>query len=289
MPLTVSQGFTVFLERLTPLESHRQAATKHRGTVETALKKSLTVNSIRETGSFSHGTGVRNYSDVDVLVSLGHAKPASPDTALGWVKSALQKSFPTTTVRISKPAVVVEFAAGKETWEVIPGFATNKGDKDYVVYDIPGVGSAWLDSAPAAHLEYVTSINGTTGIKGGAKALSRLVKAWKYYNNVPVSSFYLEMRAAKYMSTEKSFVASNDIEGLLSQLWDIQLASMNDPQGYVGRFYACSTEAKGKDALSKLDSARKRAEKALLAESKGNLDDAFYYWDLCFGGHFPAR
>lgn len=98
---------------------------------------------------------------------------------------------------------------------------------------------------------------------GGAKKLARLAKAWKYYNSVPVSSFYLEMRAAKYISGEPSFVPAWDICGLLEHLEKIGLAPMNDPKGAAGRFYACSTKAKGVEALSKLHTGATRARKAL--------------------------
>ncbi|MFE2719550.1 hypothetical protein ACFXKI_48725 [Streptomyces mirabilis] len=64
---------------------------------------------------------------------------------------------------------------------------------------------------------------------------------WKYYNNVPVSSFYLEMRAAQYMAGEPNFIAIWDICGLLEKLEGHQLAAMNDPKNKAGRFAACSS------------------------------------------------
>jgi len=290
MALSVNQRFDTFLGRLVPLESQRVASAKHRTSVETSLKNALNVKLFRETGSFTHGTGVRNHTDVDLLVSLGRSKPGSSTTALNWAKDALQASFPSTTVRISRPTVVVAFAGGSETWEILPGFLTTRGGTGYSVYDIPSVTPGeWLDSAPTAHLNYGTEINAKTGIIGGAKKLARLIKAWKYYCNVPASSFYLEMRAAKYLSTEKSFIASHDICRLLEHLHSIGLAGMNDPKGASGRFYACSTTAKAEDALSKLSTAAIRARKAIDAEKDGKIDDAFYYWNLVFGGKFPAR
>ncbi|MGH9126277.1 MAG: hypothetical protein ACRDZ8_16355 [Acidimicrobiales bacterium] len=64
-----------------------------------------------------------------------------------------------------------------------------------------------MESAPTEHLAYVNEVNKQTGIEGAAKKLARLAEAWKYYNNVPVSSFYLEMRAARCMAGEKAWVA----------------------------------------------------------------------------------
>ena len=58
MERTVDQGFTEFLSRITPLASQREAAAKHRLSVDTALKKALVISTSWETGSFHHGTGV---------------------------------------------------------------------------------------------------------------------------------------------------------------------------------------------------------------------------------------
>ena len=57
------------------------------------------------------------------------------------------------------------------------------------------------------HLAYVNEVHSIAKVRYGAKKLARLPKAWKYFNNVPMSSFYLEMRAAKYMAKEDSFIA----------------------------------------------------------------------------------
>lgn len=257
MALTVSQGFAQFLEQLTPLQSHRDAAASHRARVETSLKQTLSVHLMRETGSFHHGTGVRNYSDVDVLVSIANAKPGNSDTVLSWVKSALSASFPWTVVRISRPAVVVEFAGGDETWEVIPGFI--KSISPVPLYDIPGAASGWIESAPTAHLDYVNECNRKADVSGGAKKLARLVKAWKYYCQVPISSFYLEMRAAQHIAGQPAFIAVWDMCLLLESLQGRQLAAMNDPKGVTSRFYPCSSDYRKGDALSKLNTAATRS------------------------------
>lgn len=36
------------------------------------------------------------------------------------------------------------------------------------------------------------------------KSLIRLIKSWKYYNNVSIQSFYLELSATKYLKKEKN-------------------------------------------------------------------------------------
>ncbi|MFI1966939.1 nucleotidyltransferase [Streptomyces pathocidini] len=289
MALSVAQGFSTFLDGLVPLPSQRTAAARHRASVEKSIRNALPVTLFRETGSFAHGTGVRNHTDVDLLVSISRARPESSDTALSWVRTALRESFPNTIVRTSRPAVVVEFDHGNETWEVIPGFITSRGPKDISVYDIPGPSTGWIDSAPTAHLDYVSEVNAEPKISGGAKKLARLAKAWKYYNDVPISSFYLEMRAAKYLSGDSLFDPMVDMCLYLESLEEISLASMNDPKRASGRFDACSTAPKIEETLSKLSTAATRVRKALDASNRGDAESAFHYLGLLFGGNFPAR
>jgi hypothetical protein len=289
MERSVGQAFDIFLQRLTPLQSERDAAAKHRKTVEGALRSALDVYLFRETGSFNHGTGVRGYCDVDLLVSIKPPRSGSSDTALRWVKEALQARYRYTNIRISRPAVVVEFGSKSEMWEVIPGFITGRGTEGVSVYDIPGAASGWMDSAPVEHLHYVNECNSRVGTAGGAKKLARLAKAWKYYNNVPISSFYLEMRAAQHVATQNTFIPIWDVSQFFSKLEDHQLSGMNDPKGAAGRFYPCSSEARKIEALSKLDTAATRASKALTAYRDGKNATAFEYLDLLFGGRFPSR
>lgn len=289
MPRTVTQAFDEFLRRLTPLESEREARAKHRDGVEASLRQSIEVGRFIDLGSFSHDTGIRKHCDVDLLVCIKSAKPGSSDTALGWVRNALTASFPNTRVRISRPAVAVEFGGGTETWKVIPGFSAERGDDNARLYEIPGPESGWMESAPEAHLSYLDEINAIGKISGGAKKLTRLAKAWKYYNEVPISSFYLEMRAAEYISGEETHIPVWDICGLLQRLEQIGLAPMKDPKTMAGRFDACSSTAKHDEALAKLRRGANRARKALEAFHKEDMPEVFYYLDLLFGGNFPSR
>lgn len=287
---TVNEAFELFLDRLSPTAAQRTAGASHRASVKAALEAKLTVKNFFETGSFSHGTGVRGHSDTDVLVSIGNTQPDSSYTALTWVKDALQQRFPRTTVEIRRPAVVVKFAGGYETWEVIPEFLTSRGAADQLVYDIPGPssGSSWIDSAPKEHLSYVNECNQKPS-KGKAKALARLIKGWKYNRNVPISSFYLEMRSAQHVASVDTYIHIYDVCLVLEKLVGHQLASMNDPKKASGQIRACSTDATRTDALSKLSTAATRARKALDAYKDGDEANCFAYLDLLFNNQFPSR
>jgi len=63
---------------------------------------------------------------------------------------------------------------------------------------------------------------------------------------------------------------------------------MQDPKGISGYVYACTTEAKKNEALSKLYTAKTRAEKAREAEKAGRTIVAFECWNKLFAGKFPS-
>lgn len=155
-------------------------------------------------------------------------------------------------------------------------------------FDIPGVATEWMESTPEAHLKYVNDCNNKAGAKGGAKQLARLAKTWKYYRDVPISSFYLEMRAAQHMATQSSIIYPLDFCYFLNSLQRSSLADMNDPTGRTGRIKACSSEANYTIARSRLATAAARANKAVESNKNGKVSEAFDLWDLVFDGNFPA-
>lgn len=243
------------LSYYTPTTGFFDAARSHRSAIEARLEYELGVKEMFETGSLKHGTGVWLYSDADYLVSLKGERPATGTTALARVRTSLLARFSTTTIKVRTPAVVCDFAGGKETVEVVPAYTATSG------YWIPNpVDGGWMQTHPKDHNTWVNKVNAKHS--GGAKKLARLAKVWKYKRNVPVSSCYLEMRAAKYADQQSSWWLPADLSGFLNYLQDNNLAAMNDPTGLGSRFTACSSPSNRTDALSKLSMAVTRADKA---------------------------
>jgi hypothetical protein len=114
------------------------------------------------------------------------------------------------------------------------------------------------------------------------------LKAWKFFRAVPISSFYLELRVAKYASDEKAIVYDIDVRNVLKMLWDGQLAAMQDPMGVSGYIPACKSDADRVDALSKLGTAFARADKARTAATSEKISEAFDWWRLLYNDEFPT-
>lgn len=287
MPRTVDEGFRDFLPKLTPSTTESESAKSHRASIEARLKKDFGLRRFVRIGSFGNGTSISGYSDVDYLASLSRDALTNDSTySLGKVRNSLDDRFPNTGVRVSCPAVVVPFGTKKsETTEVVPADYLKEED-GYYVYDIADCKGGWMRASPDGHKAYVSAIDGK--LAGKVKPLIRFIKAWKCFRDVPISSFYLELRVAKYASGESSIIYDMDVKRVLCQLRDCGLADMQDPMGVSGYIPACKTDALHKDALSKVETAASRAEKAREAAEKDNIADAFYWWRLLYNDQFPT-
>ena len=288
MAKTVEEGFRIFHRRLTPSGGEFEAAKRHRASIEACLKKDFEITRFFRTGSFGNGTSIRGYSDVDYFASIPRKNlNQNSSTTLRKVRDVLNARFPNTGVTVRTPAVLVQFGTDVfESTEVVPADFIKRDDNGLHIYEIADGAGEWMKSSPDAHNAYVAEVD--RRLNGKVKSLIRFLKAWKYYRNVPISSFYLELRVAKYASGEKSIIYSIDVRNVFKMLWDIQLAAIRDPMGISGYVYPCSTNAKDDDALSKLETALGRAQKARNAEKKENIRDAFYWWDFVFADKFPA-
>ena len=286
---TVDQGFRDFLKTLTPTAGESQAAKNHRASIKACLDSNFNMTRFFRTGSFGNGTSISGYSDVDYFAEIPTDKlKNNSTTTLGEIRDALKQRFPNTGVRVSCPAVLVPFGTdAKESTEVTPADYIEDTEEDgYRIYDIPNCSEGWIRSSPSAHNAYVREVDEDLSYK--VKPLIRFIKAWKYYRNVPISSFYLELRVAKYAEGESSIVYDIDVKDVFSHLDNIDLARMQDPRGISGYISPCSTQTQLDDAKSKLATALARAQKARDAEVRGDTKEAFDWWDLLYNGNFPS-
>lgn len=288
MPRTINEGFNDFHDHLKLVSTESEAVKSHRASIKACMENNFQMDRFFRTGSIGNGTNVNGYSDTDYFAGIprSNLKKNSAIT-LKQVKEALQVRFPRTSgIRVDSPAVIVPFGTKQsETTEIIPAdFLRTEGSVN--IYDIPDGVGGWMNSSPKAHNEYVTKIN--TNLSYKVKPLIRFIKAWKFYNNVPISSFYLEMRTAKFAYGEKSILYSYDIKSRFRELIDISLVSMNNPSGISGSIRPCKSETDKKEALSKLSTALRRAGNARDAEDREDTKDAFYWWGLVFNDKFPS-
>lgn len=187
---TIDQGFSAFHSWITPSSYQSGKATSHKSSITSRLEAYYDLNQLFYSGSANNGTDVSDHSDVDFFASIPTKKlKQNSSTTLREIKECLQKRFTSTRVYVDSPAVVLDFGSGSwDTAEVIPADYVEKTVKGKNVYDIPDGDGGWMRSSPSTHNSYVTLHNNRLNKK--LKPLIRFVKAWKYYCDVPISSFY---------------------------------------------------------------------------------------------------
>lgn len=275
MPQTAQQYLDTVVSEWTPPDGSFDARRKYKAGIENRLDSRFGLYDMFETGSLRHGTGVRYNSNADYFAVMKGSRPTA-DTALLNVQAALQDKYPDAAIQVRKPAVKCWFEPGVERVEVIPAFPA-----DGAGYWIPDPNDGgWMRSHPKNHDEYLNEANQKHS--GAAKKLARLVKLWKYQHFVPVSSCYLEMRAAKYVNEQTSWVMYEGLHHFFESLQAIGLSGLNDPTGLGSRFNACSSERDKSDAISKLGSAIARAEMAMDYVAEGNHSAAIERYRLIF-------
>lgn len=286
MPRSVEEGFTDFLLKLRATTVETDAAKRHRQSIEACLQNNFGLLRFTRIGSFGNGTSISGYSDVDYLASIPTSQLTQSSTySLEKVKNALSARFPLTGVRVNCPAVTIPFGIYRsETTEIVP--ADYITEDTFKVYEIADGQGGWMRVSPDAHNAYVTYVDNKLDRK--VKPLIRFLKAWKFFRDVPISSFYLEMKVAKYAEQEKVIVYDVDVKNILKSLWDNQLARIQDPMGFSGYISPCKTEAQKEVALSKLLTAYTRAEKARQASAYENPKLAFDWWRLLYDNEFPS-
>ncbi len=276
--MTINQHFVDFLARLTPTDAERASYATHKLSIKARLNDSFNVSICNETGSFGNGTGVRFYTDLDLMASIPAASQRNDSQSmLSAVKTSFEGRFTSSSIGIRTPAVVCYFSDNR-TVEVTPAYYQEQSN-GFSVYLIPDFGG-WQKASPSAHNAYVNNINSNLGYK--VKPLIRLIKALKYFRNIPISSFYLELRIAKYCQDEESIIYEYDIQRVISRLISDNLAAIRDPMGISGLVSPCTTELQRLDAMSKLNTALTRVNNAVACQKADQHTDALGWWKLVF-------
>jgi hypothetical protein len=276
---TASAALESLIRTLTPDDSARSAAARHREYVESWLKSDLNIVRMRETGSWHHGTALKSSSDVDYFVNMGTLRPEYSSTALETLRESLWR-MPGGYPIVDRPSVRLPFFDGGPAMEITPAYYRETDD-----YDIPDPnGTGWIRSNPQVHLDYVNSAQKKTAAR--AKSLIRLVKAWKLANSVPLSSFYLAMRTAQYSMSNAPIIYGWDLCDLFKKLSTDGLREMNDPTNYGRRIATgCSGLAQALAAKNAVDQAAIHFRLSEEATEAGNHSLAIAHLRIVFSDY----
>ena len=152
-------------------------------------------------GSWGKATQVRPPRDLDMFFALPWSEKARFDARQGNVQSQLLQEvkevlgakYQQTTIRGDGQVVLVAF--NTIAVEVVPVFLMN--NRQFVMPDTNG-GGQWKTVDPMAQVAAIDSPD--KHLNGNVRALSQIMKLWKYERNVPLKSFIIELLVTDYIT-----------------------------------------------------------------------------------------
>jgi hypothetical protein len=157
-------------------------------------------------------------------VVLPGAGPATAQHALHTVHQAARTLAPAATVRSAAGAVTVIEPGVRFALVIRPAF--DGPDESYRIPD-PAGHDAWVLTRPDSYAHRMTEWDDITN--GRAVRLTRLLKAWRWQHEVPMSSFYLEMAAVRQALTTEDAGAVEDLRAIFARLASNRVAALADP------------------------------------------------------------
>jgi len=243
------------------------------------------------TGSTLAGTAISPFSDVDLFVRIPRAyMNANSTKSLIEVYNALSEgNF--INISLQSPVVVVKYVPGGDQYlDVVPSFSDDDQDQELLL--IPGFDGDWIRSNPKSHGAVITK--GDLKAGGRLKPLIRFLKAWKYGNNVPIVSFFLECAAYWYVQKQYVVEYGEAIENVLTNIFfgiikhEEGYSITNPISSYLGDVQPFAEDNRGEvyqKMLVSIGFVKAANEMAL----EGEFANAAGVWNMAFGNgvQFP--
>ncbi len=164
-------------------------------------------------GSYGRGTATGLTSDVDMIFWLPYKYYSSYNSYIGngqsallqLVRTALQKTYPTTEIGGDGQVVVVHFT-DSITFEILPAFE-NKDGTSFTYPDSNGGGS-WKTTNPRPEIAAINAMD--KACNDNLRNLCQMARAWKSEWDVPIGGLLIDTLAyyfiRDYQHRLKSFL-----------------------------------------------------------------------------------
>lgn len=277
--------------RIQPRPGELESARLHRTVVRNRLTNSFDVARIAPIGSHARETAVRQVSDLDMLVVLKRNEAkwggdlVSSFTLIDRVRADLQSRFPATGVRRDQQAVVIDFAAGQQSLDVVPA-VFQRMTALRPVYLIPDGLGDWLETSPEAHDAYFNSQVRQTG--GKLRRVVQLMKWWKFSRAepIPIRSFHVDvlLAASRVCAGVKPY--THCLFEAFRLLDDRECRSLRDPLGRYSPIRAASTDVQLQEVRNAVGYALYHSQAAVAAEAVRDFEEANRQWSIVFNGRY---
>lgn len=282
MPYTVMLSFEKFIENISIAGKYEHTANGRRDRIIEMFGDKFSIVEAFPTGSLVRGTGVKNHSDVDVIVALHygkHIEGKTPARVLEDVREHL-KNYRTKMAKKNGQAVTLYF----DSWpnvDIVPAIRMENSGV-LTGYQIPDmVRGIWIETFPQMHDRGMSRLleRDLTRIK--------MIKTWNTAHSECFSSFHLEVIAlnTSIMTTTWPWaIVEYFIKAL--ELIDRNLYHPNGSNGQVDGYLTYADRIVAKERLSRGKELATNAWYA--AEHKKDDEEAIRNYRILFGDKFPA-
>lgn len=289
MSLTTAQAFDSFYNLVSLDSATLAAVSQRRGAVETVLRQAFPSTSTMKyqssylMGSMAKRTASRPFNDVDLMVHI------KVDDAL-WARTYQRNSseFLNRVRRVLNDASAVKKIGARG--QAVRMFYADGLSVDVAAvvkyptsgYGIPSGTGTWLTTDPPVSDAYIN--RRSTELGNNLKRLIIFAKQWNKAHSSRLSSFHLELLAARTFST----LGTNRREALRIFFdYNAFNVSVYDPAGHSGDVSSYLSWSTRDEVGRSMTAARDRADLALAAEARGNHTEAKRHWAIILGPRFP--
>jgi len=242
-------------------------------------------------GSYGRDTAARGLSDLDIGFVLPVAfyhkyngyQYNGQSALLQAVKTSIRKTYNTSDSFGDGQVVVVKFT-DNITFEVLPVFEHVDGES--WIYPNTNHGGSWKTCNPRAEIAAVKKRNSETN--KNLKRLCRMMRAWRDYNNVPMSGMLIDTLAyqfiANWVHRDKSYLYHD----YMARDFFAYLAALDTNQSYWRAPGSGSNVAKKGHFHWKARVAYNQSVQAILHDQNGQVWSRRQMWRKIFGPAFPA-
>jgi len=201
---------------------------------------------------------------------------------LDLLKRALKKTY-TKTPDISRNGQAVTITFTDFIVDVVPAFDRKGGG-----YLIPNsISQSWLSTDPKKHIEIWTAEN--QAHNGDLVPLIKMMKRWNKMINNYFMSFHLEVMILQTLYQVKITDYASGVRYFFDKARYYGTKQNPDPAGYKGDVGAyLNTQQKIANAVSRIETAYKRALKAEDYAVRYQNENAIDMWRQVFGNYFPS-
>ena len=281
MTLTVDAAFAAYYDAINISTDLRNDANVRKDFLVDIIKKQLDVVDAFPSGSIARFTGIKDHSDVDIMVVLHyskHIKDKNPTEVLQLIRDALGEYRP--NVRKNGQAVTVKY----KTWphvDVVPAANwVNAGV--FTHYEIPDATTGtWIKTNPKSHSDDIDSATSICG--ANFRKIIKMAKAWNKSHSDYLQSYHLEVMALNGLSGPLDDLTWNVFQ-FFEKAASLARGTIWHGHGYADAYLSGSDRAQ---AVDRLDRARDVARMAWHHGFTGDHEKAIGAWRSVFGDQFP--